>query len=294
MSQGKLSRRIRGPVKPLIVIVFLLGLAALLAWRGLDFYQLDLDARVDHEDFRILGPGEGVGHGYGIVGTALILTNLLYLVRRRLARWPLGSVRVWLDMHVVTGLVGGVLIVFHSAFQLRTPIASLTSVSLLIVVLTGVIGRYLYTLSPNFDDALLRTQCDALDTLVPNLGERVSKSLAEAPITDPGGNASLPRALITIPMWIGEVFGRRKIVFDQIEWATLGRPPLPGLEAKLLERVSRETASLAASQVRAVAAGTLLRTWRGLHRLLAILLILTVSVHIAVAWYYGYRWVWSE
>src|SRR5581483_12226724 len=82
--------------------------------------------------------------------TLLILSNLLYLVRRRLTRfmsWA-GSVRAWLNMHAFTGLVGSVLILFHSAFQLRTPIATVTSVSLAIVVVTGLIGLYLHALVP--------------------------------------------------------------------------------------------------------------------------------------------------
>ena len=33
-----------------------------------------------------------------------------------------------------------------------------------------------------------------------------------------------------------------------------------------------------------------LRSWRGLHRLFAILMLVTVVVHVWVAWHYGYRW----
>ena len=39
---------------------------------------------------------------------------------------------------------------------------------------------------------------------------------------------------------------------------------------------------------------SLLQSWRALHRLLAILLLLLVPVHVGVAWFYGYRWLWSE
>ena len=46
----------------------------------------------------------------------------------------------WLNLHVFTGLVGTVLIMFHSAFQFRTPIALATAGSLGVVVLTGIVG----------------------------------------------------------------------------------------------------------------------------------------------------------
>ena len=94
---------------------------AALLWRGYEFYALDLDARVDHEDFRILSPGEVVGHGYGIVDTALFLVNLAYVVRRRFPRLPLGPMRVWLDLHALRGLVGSLLILFHGPAALGGP-----------------------------------------------------------------------------------------------------------------------------------------------------------------------------
>jgi hypothetical protein len=106
----------------LVLLVLWVGLA-LVGW---DFYGHDLDARLDHPAYELLRPSGLVGHGYGIVGTALILSNLLYLARRRFARAQLGSMRLWLDIHVFSGLAGGALVLFHSAFQFRTGIALMT------------------------------------------------------------------------------------------------------------------------------------------------------------------------
>ena len=97
--------------------------------------------------YRELKPAGLLGHGYGIVGTGLILTNLLYLVRRRFAKripaW-MGSVKALArSARRSRGSSGSVLILFHSAFQLRTPIATVTSASLAIVVVTGLVGLYL-------------------------------------------------------------------------------------------------------------------------------------------------------
>jgi len=46
--------------------------------------------------------------------------------------------------------------------------------------------------------------------------------------------------------------------------------------------------------VNAILADAVLRSWRGLHRFMAILLVLSVSVHIGVAWYFGFRWIFGE
>lgn len=284
------ARQVRRPIGALLLVVGLCAIAGALAWRGWAFYALGLDARVDHDDFRVLSPGEIVGHGYGVVGTGLMFTNLLYLVRRKLARWPLGSMRFWLALHVVTGLVGSLLVVFHSAFQLRTPIAMVTSASLFVVVLTGVVGRYLYALSPQIDRSRLETQIDALDGLAAGLGARARAALEATPPTDLGGGAGLIATLLTLPRWWGEARARRQDVRALVRQI----PPLvPDFERRLAKKAIRSVAELGAAEVRATAAATLLRTWRGMHRFLAILMLLSVSVHIGVAWFYGYRWLWS-
>lgn len=294
MSQAAIERdvrRARAPVGAILLVLLLLALTGVLAWRGYDFYLLSLDSRVDHDDFRVLGPGEVVGHGYGVVGTGLIFTNLLYLVRRKLARWPLGSMRFWLDLHVVTGLVGSLLILFHSAFQLRTPIATVTAVSLLVVVLTGVVGRYLYALAPQTDQAALAGAIDGVDGIVPGLGVTARKLLAALPITDVGGHAGFLRTLLTLPTWWRESRARRVGVRALAERVPADLPPE---ERALLGPALDRLASLAAGEPRTMAAATLLRTWRSLHRLLALLMLLSVTVHIVVAWFYGYRWIFSE
>ena len=116
-------------VAVLFVVLVLLALAYVLWDLGDDFYLSDLESRVEHSAYETLRPGGLLGHGYGIIGTLLILANLLYLARRRLARWSLGSMATWLNLHVLTGLIGSLLILFHSAFQFRTPIAVVTAVS---------------------------------------------------------------------------------------------------------------------------------------------------------------------
>jgi len=294
--EGSLTRAIRQirPGRGRFVLTFVLVVTtAVLLARGYDFYMLGLEDRVEHEDYRILSPGSIVGHGYGIVGTALILTNLLYLVRRRVAAFRLGSMEAWMNLHVVTGLVGSVLILFHSAFQLRTPIATVTSVSLATVVLTGVVGRYFYALAPKPDSQQLADNLLALDALVPGLGNLIRKGLKDAKVTFLPANASLVRALGTIPRWSREGRARRNLVREAFHEVTRPHTMLPE-ELTETNRIIRETATLARGEARTAAGTALLRSWRGLHRFLAVLMILSVTSHIVVAWFYGYRWIWSE
>ncbi len=277
-----------------LLLLILVGTTAVLLARGWDFYTMDLQDRVMHDDYRVLSPGSIVGHGYGIVGTFLILTNLLYLVRRRVARLRLlGSMEAWLNMHVVTGLVGSLLILFHSAFQLRTPIATVTSASLSMVVLTGVIGRYFYAIAPKPDSQQIADNLMALDELLPGLGAMIRKELSAKKVTYLAANVSLMRAIATIPRWMKEQRARRRVVRDAFHELTRPKTMLPE-ELEEAKRITKETAKLAGAEAGTAAGTALLRSWRGLHRFLAILMILSVSVHIGVAWFYGYRWIWSE
>jgi len=64
-------------------------------------------------------------------------------------------------------------------------------------------------------------------------------------------------------------------------------------ERKFVRGLVTDVAKLAASEVDAVAGQALLRSWRSVHRFMAILMVVAVTVHVAVAWVYGYRWIFS-
>jgi hypothetical protein len=287
------SRRRFAALGPLLVTAILLGIAYLLWDFGADFYREELVDRVEHDDYEALRPGGLVGHGYGIVGTFLILTNLLYLLRRRFARWSVGSMKGWLRLHVLTGLTGALLIAFHSAFQFRTPIAVVTAVSLGVVVLTGIIGRYLYAFTPEPDASKLEKALATLDEIIPGCAARVRKALAAHQVTQRDAHSLLLVKLATIPQWLREARGRGFLVSYVIEEAPLDRI-LSKKERRAVRRSKRAVRKHASREVVALGASSLMQSWRGLHRLLALILVLLVPVHIAVAWIYGYRWIFSE
>ncbi|HEY8076069.1 MAG TPA: hypothetical protein VIF62_18210 [Labilithrix sp.] len=288
------------PRKPLrvglwLTLLVLGALTVLLAWRGYSFYRLGLADQTFHPDYRTLNPAGFLGHGYGMAGTALILTNVLYLVRRRWTRLPawMGSVKAWLSMHVFTGLVGSVLILFHSAFQLRTPIATVTSASLAIVVVTGLVGLYLHALIPKAGLKPLKERLTELEPLLPGLVEEVRAFVKKAPVTALPADASFLRLIVSIPRWVLEARRRRHGVQKAMRADKLYRVLVIN-EPKLARGLVAELGYLAASEVDTNAGSALMRSWRSLHRFLALLMLVTVVVHIGVAWYYGFRWIFSK
>lgn len=270
----------------LAVAAFAVTVAAGMVARGWSFYVLDLDARVDHPEFRQLSPSGSIGRRYGEIGAGLMALNLLYLLRRRLARLPLGAMRAWLDVHVVTGLLAAVFVVVHSAAQLRSPLATLLVVSLGLVIVTGVIGRCLFAVAPKPDPNAMRQAKVALEAVAPGLGEWCTSRVAAIAPTKLPGDAGLVRSLLTIPVWMAEARERREAVALSVDgWAPLATRPAP--ERGHARRLASRMGKIASREVRATAAATILLSWRSLHRLFAILMVLAVGLHIGVAVYYG-------
>ena len=281
---------------PWITVIILAALTGFLLWRGFSYYRQDLVARTDHPDYRTLRPAGLLGHGYGIVGTGLILTNLLYLARRSFTRFIpawMGSVKAWLDLHVVTGLTGSILVLFHSAFQLRTAIATVTAVSLAIVVVTGLVGLYLYALIPKSAIKPLKDRLAELQPLLPGLVVGVETAIQKVECTRLPADASLLYTLWTVPRWILEARARRRVVTKAAHADKMFRVLLK-TDRTLARALIAELAVLAAAEVDMNAGSALMRSWRSLHRFLAILMVVSVTVHIGVAWFYGFRWIFSR
>jgi hypothetical protein len=95
---------------------------------------------------RYITPQRGFGYGLGITGGSMMLLLLLYSARKRLRwlRW-MGSIPAWFDVHMALGVIGPVLVLFHSNFKLGATNSNVALFSMLAVAGSGVVGRYIYT-----------------------------------------------------------------------------------------------------------------------------------------------------
>jgi len=276
---------------PVFLFLVLATVGAYLLWRGLSFYALAVDARVDHPDFQLLRPSGLLGNGLGYAGALLVFLNLLYLVRRRQI-FTMGSMRLWLDLHTFTGLLAAELAAFHSAFQLRTPIARLTGLGLGIVVVTGIIGRSIHALVGRASTRRVLPIADELEEQAPGLGAVVLTAAEACAPTILPANASHLRCLLTLPRWRREARDRREAVLLLTRVSPLYAEAVRRVGPAIDVLVARAAAA-AAAEVRSISRSALLRSWRSLHRLFAILVLLAVAVHAGVAWHFGYRWIFD-
>jgi len=96
-------------------------------------------------DLQLITPEEGVGYWLGIIGGSLMLALLLYPLRKRVRfLHRLGETRHWFQAHMILGLVGPLLVLYHSNYQLGSFNSRVAFYCMLLVAGSGIIGRHIY------------------------------------------------------------------------------------------------------------------------------------------------------
>ncbi len=115
-------------------IIWSVVIAALLAW--------GMRAHLE----RYITPTRGLGYWLGITGGSMMLLLLVYSARKR-ARWLnwMGGIPAWFRIHMTLGVVGPVLVLFHTNFQLGSTNSNVALFCMLLVAVSGVVGRYIYS-----------------------------------------------------------------------------------------------------------------------------------------------------
>ena len=91
------------------------------------------------------GAGDDIGYWLGVAGGVMMLLLFTYPLRKhfRFARnW--GRVKWWFWVHMCLGVGGPLLILLHSTFQVRSLNSAVALYSMLIVALSGIVGRFIY------------------------------------------------------------------------------------------------------------------------------------------------------
>lgn len=97
-------------------------------------------------DTRRIFADEGLGYFLGVVGSLLILTQLLFPLRKRFKILKfMGPVKNWFRTHMILGVVGTLTILYHSNFSMGSVNSTAAQVSMLLVAGSGLIGRFLYS-----------------------------------------------------------------------------------------------------------------------------------------------------
>lgn len=269
------------------------GCAVLLLFyrHGQDFYELPAAVQIDHPAYERLRPAGLVGRLLGAAAVVAFLLNLAYLLRRRLRLLGrLGSLRAWMSAHVILGLLGGGILFLHAAFRMSSEAARWSALSVVVLVATGLIGRYLYALVPHTatgeeDPDGLRGRADrALADVRVLLGDQAAATdrLAEwAQIHQRPSRLRGLRLLVAAPL--APLLRQWRVR----RWLAGLRPLEPALRT-VVRAAALEILALGHRTAVAGLAAAILRNWRLVHLAAALAMVWTASRHIVSAFSQGY------
>jgi len=131
--KSRCSHYVTRPLAGLLPLAFggTLALALVIGWLNRDEGHLT--------------PESGLGYWLGIMGGGAMLLLLFYPLRKRMKSMRIfGKVTFWFRLHMILGLVGPALILFHANFKLGSLNSNAALAAMLTVATSGLIGRYLY------------------------------------------------------------------------------------------------------------------------------------------------------
>jgi Fe-S-cluster-containing hydrogenase component 2 len=94
-----------------------------------------------------LRAGDFLSHTIGYIGGAFLVATQAYRVGKAYAP-RYGSVQVWMESHIFCGLLGGIYGTFHTVLDFGGFISIAAFVTMMIAIVTGIVGRYVLYLVP--------------------------------------------------------------------------------------------------------------------------------------------------
>ena len=263
-----------------------------LSYKGYSYYSTPMEERFYHPDHANFKAAGLYGHGMGIVGTFMILFGVvMYIVRKRYkfcARW--GRLKYWLEFHIFLCSLGPVLILFHTAFKFGG-IISIAFWSMVAVVISGVIGRYIYIQIPRSIEgrALSLNEIKASkinigsilqDTYQLDLASQ-NNILASIQNTQQGQHK-------TANIWQGFV-EHRKNTFNLKK--NLQQNNLSGRDIRQIIRLMKEEVAINKRIDRLQTMQKLFRYWHVAHLPFALVMLIIVVLHVVITLAFGYTWI---
>ncbi|MGA1867529.1 MAG: hypothetical protein ACMUJM_03170 [bacterium] len=238
-------------------------------------------------------PSGTIGHGLGIVGSVLmLLCYLLYFFRKRFEFLEcFGTLSMWLEIHIFLGILGPLLILFHSALKFNG-IIGIAFWSMVIVVLSGIFGRVIFgyaffNISKKYE--LLHT----IDIFI-------EKDLREASVYSPVIKNVLELHHPGFPTSHGpiETFRQWTVIkrevnklFAEIDerYGQAGAPDYEEIQRWATELIKRLREIDTISTLNLYL--SILDKWVIIHKIFSYIMFIIMFLHIGVTLYWGYSWI---
>lgn len=281
----------------LYVGVFILaGVAsfALLIYNGFDYYTTSLEERFFNPSHTSLKPSGSIGHGLGIIGSLMMLIGVgVYIARKRIRQFGrIGLLKHWLEFHIFLCSVGPMFVLFHTSFKFGG-IVAVSFWSMIAVVLSGIIGRYIYVQIPRSISGK-ELSLNEVRLLDEELSQKLkgktnlSKDLrSELNTFDMNNYISTDNNIITILLKGYSVTNNfiKKVKRD------LSQNNVPQQNRKEIIKLAKNKLVLDRKIKLLRSMQNIFRYWHIFHLPFAIIMLIIMLVHIGVTIAFGYKWI---
>jgi len=283
--------------------LIVLALALVQLAYGFHYYMLSQADRALSPKHAYLRPSGTIGLHLGMVAFVMFLIVYIYPLRKF---WPWlgrqGSARHWLDYHVLMGITAPVLVTFHSAFKF-SGLAGVAFWIMVIVALSGIVGRYIYAQIPrklNFVEISLneaREQSEKLAEQLKDLGilsARDIEALVRLPNVHQSEEMTMFTALGKMMLFDLQFPFRVWRLRQKMLWSHRKTMSMVGLRrtqnAKLENAIAtvREQTVLAKNILFLSKTNKLLHLWHLVHRPFSYSFALLASIHVILMLMLGY------
>lgn len=284
-----------------------LGVVALLAAliiKGAGYYTLSLQERPFSPVHPQLRPSGTIGLWLGF--TSLVMFGILFLYPLR-KRWKwlsrVGATRRWLRVHVLFGIATPLVVTFHTAFR-ANGVAGLAYWTMMAVVISGVVGRYLYAKVPRSLNSV-KVSVEELEAQTAVLAARLQEqnlfsaeeltALLKLPPADEIRRMSIVRAIwIMMRIDLARPFRvsrlrRRALEGTQLLSTLGGFLPSHNREVETIVGNLRRQSRLTTAVAFLDRTERVFHLWHVVHRPFSISFAILAGVHIGVALSVGLR-----
>ena len=273
-----------------LMVIVTVAVTVYLSYTGYEYYNLPLEERFYHPRHDWFKPSGEFGHGLGIVGTLMILFGVvIYIARKRygfLEKYI--RLKYLLEFHIFLCVLGPILIVFHTAFKFGG-IVSVAFWSMLAVVASGVVGRFIYIQIPRTIEGRelslheLRNMKDNISTAM-----KKSTSLGEELLSN-----ILTKQRNAQTEYSGSYM--MKYFFDKKSYRQVNSE----LKNNNVNRIERKgiinqlkTETILANRISKLhTMQKLFKYWHVAHLPFALIMLIIVVLHVVVALAFGYKWI---
>ncbi len=279
-----------------ILVSIIVIVTFLLFYFGIGYYLTPLEERFYHPHHSWFKPSGFYGHGLGIIGTLLILIGVFgYKARKKnrvLSR--LGRLKHWLEFHIFLCTLGPIMILFHTAFKFGG-IVSVSFWSMVAVVASGVIGRFIYIQIPRTIEggelslAEIQQLKLNLEEVLKNTYKLDDASYAEIrQATELNSDANSGKKNVVSRMI--EKHWADQVTFRRIRLA-LRNQDLKLKDRQRIVKLIRNEVSLNNKIERLQTMQKLFKYWHVAHLPFAMIMLVIMVIHVAVTLAFGYRWI---